>query len=99
MGNITTTQLFKLQKLFSGILHDLNNGDVELEEATLDMGEHRTVFKISIVDGKKLRKPLDELLQKVEELSTKVAIVEKENELQDTQIEEIKLEANNPLSG
>lgn len=48
---------------------------------------------------KKLRKPLDELLQKVEELSTKVAIVEKENELQDTQIEEIKLEANNPLSG
>ena len=48
---------------------------------------------------KKLRKPLDELLQKVEELSTKVAIVEKENELQYTQIEEIKLEANNPLSG
>lgn len=63
MGNITTTKLFKLQKLFSGILHDLNNGDVELEEATLDMGEHRTVFKISIVDGKKLRKPLDPKIQ------------------------------------
>lgn len=66
-----------------------------LQSVVADRASEEDIEKLD----KKLRKPLDELLQKVEELSTKVAIVEKENELQDTQIEEIKLEANNPLSG
>jgi len=34
----------------------------------------------------------------IEELSKQVAIVSKENELQDVQIEEIKTKSNNPLS-
>ena len=39
-----------------------------------------------------------ELEEDLEELSKQTAIVSKENELQDVQIEEIKLKSNNPLS-
>tara|TARA_Y100000590_G_C15583086_1_gene963104 strand:- start:746 stop:1249 length:504 start_codon:yes stop_codon:yes gene_type:complete len=39
-----------------------------------------------------------ELEEDIEQLSKDVAIVKKENELQDVQIEEIKLKSNNPLS-
>jgi hypothetical protein len=39
-----------------------------------------------------------ELEEDIEELSKDVAIVKKENELQDIQIEEIKTKANNPLA-
>ena len=39
-----------------------------------------------------------ELEEDIEELSKQVAIVSKENELQDVQIEEIKTKSNNPLS-
>ena len=63
MGNITSNELFRLQKIFTSILQDLNSGDVELEEAILDMGDFSTVFKISIVDGKKLRRPLNPKIQ------------------------------------
>ena len=40
-----------------------------------------------------------ELEEDIEELSTDVAIVKKENEVQDAQIEEIKLQSKNPLGG
>ena len=39
-----------------------------------------------------------ELEEDIEELSKQVAIVSKENELQDVQIEEIKLKSGNPLT-
>ena len=39
-----------------------------------------------------------ELEEDIEELAKQVAILSKENELQDTMIEEIKLKSNNPLS-
>ena len=39
-----------------------------------------------------------ELEEDIEELSKQTAIVSKENELQDVQIEEIKTKSNNPLS-
>jgi len=39
-----------------------------------------------------------ELEEDIEQLSKDVAIVKKENELQDIQLEEIKLKSNNPLS-
>ena len=39
-----------------------------------------------------------ELEEDIEELAKQVAIVSKENELQDTMIEEIKLKSNNPLA-
>ena len=40
-----------------------------------------------------------ELEEDIEELSKQVAIVSKENELQDIQLEEIKLQGKNPLGG
>ena len=40
-----------------------------------------------------------ELEEDIEELSKDVAIVKKENEIQDVQLEEIKLSAKNPLGG
>ena len=39
-----------------------------------------------------------ELEEEIEELAKQVAIISKENELQDTMIEEIKLKSNNPLA-
>lgn len=40
-----------------------------------------------------------ELEEDIEELSKQLAIVSKENEVQDAEIEEIKLESKNPLGG
>jgi hypothetical protein len=40
-----------------------------------------------------------ELEEDIEELSKDVAVVKKENELQDVQIEEIKISTSNPLGG
>ena len=40
-----------------------------------------------------------ELEEDIEQLSKDVAIVKKENEIQDVQLEEIKLESKNPLGG
>ena len=40
-----------------------------------------------------------ELEEDIEQLSKDVAIVKKENEVQDAQIEEIKLQSKNPLGG
>ena len=48
MGKITNIKLLKLQKIFATIVRDLKTGAVELEEATFDMGDFRTVFRVSI---------------------------------------------------
>jgi hypothetical protein len=40
-----------------------------------------------------------ELEEDIEEISKQLAIVSKENEVQDAQIEEIKLQSKNPLGG
>ena len=48
---------------------------------------------------KKLRKPLDKIKETVEELVKNVAIIQKENELQDVLIEEVKQLNSNPLGG
>ena len=55
---------------------------------------------------KKLRTPIKELEEyaweleeDIEENSKAIAIIKKENELQDVQIEEIKLSTSNPLGG
>ena len=60
MGKITNIKLLKLQKIFATIVRDLKTGAVELEEATFDMGDFRTVFRVSILDGSKLIELLDE---------------------------------------
>ena len=47
---------------------------------------------------KPLNKAIKDLENKINELSTNVKIVQKENQLQDILIEEIKTKANNPLA-
>ena len=59
MDKNTNIKLLKLQKIFATIVRDLKTGAVELEEATFDMGDFRTVFRVSILDGSKLRKPIE----------------------------------------
>ena len=48
---------------------------------------------------KKLRKPIDKIKEQVEDLEKNMAIVQKENELQDVKIEELKVSTSNPLGG
>ena len=48
---------------------------------------------------KKLRKPLDKIKEQVEDLEKNMAIVQKENELQDVKIEELKVSTSNHLGG
>ena len=47
---------------------------------------------------KPLNKAIKDLESKISELDTDVKIVQKENQLQDILIEEIKTKANNPLA-
>ena len=47
---------------------------------------------------KPLNKAIKDLENKINELSTNVTLVQKENQLQDILIEEIKIKANNPLA-
>ena len=50
------------------------------------------------VDLSPVNKSIKELEEKIAELKQEVAIVSKENELQDVLIKEIKTKANNPLA-
>ena len=60
--------------------------------------EDITELKNRKVNLKPLNDAIKELENKVAELKQEVAIVAKENELQDVLIEEIKTKANNPLA-
>ena len=72
----------------SGVLKSIAN--VREEMASLDIPDE--------VDLSTVNKSIRELEEKVSELKQEVAIVSKENELQDILIEEIKTKANNPLA-
>ena len=72
----------------TGVLQSIAN--VREEMASLDIPDE--------VDLSPVNKSIKELEEKIAELKQKVAIVSKENELQDVLIEEIKTKANNPLA-
>ena len=67
---------------------------------TTDLGPlNRAIKELEDKISKTARKSeVKEINTKVEDLSTAVAIVQKENQLQDILIEEIKEKANNPLA-
>ena len=65
-------------------------GKLREEVAMLDIPEETDLSPIN--------KSLKELKDKLTELEKQVAIVKKENEVQDVVLEEIKLKSNNPLS-
>jgi predicted nucleic acid-binding Zn-ribbon protein len=73
-----------------------------LEVAIKDVATEDDIAELD----KKLRKPLTELEEyaweleeDIEKNSKDIAVIKKENELQDVQIEEIKISASNPLGG
>ena len=72
----------------TGVLQSIAN--VREEMASLDIPDE--------VDLSPVNKGIKELEEKIAELKQEVAIVSKENELQDVLIEEIKTRANNPLA-
>jgi prefoldin subunit 5 len=72
----------------TGVLKSI--ADVREEMASLDIPDE--------VDLSPVNKSIKELEEKIAELKQEVAIVSKENELQDVLIEEIKTRANNPLA-
>ena len=72
----------------TGVLQSIAN--VREEMASLDIPDE--------VDLSPVNKSIKELEGKIAELKQEVAIVSKENELQDVLIEEIKTKANNPLA-
>ena len=72
----------------TGVLKSI--ADVREEMASLDIPDE--------VDLSPVNKSIKELEEKISELKQEVAIVAKENELQDILIEEIKTKANNPLA-
>ena len=72
----------------TSVLQSIAN--VREEMASLDIPDE--------VDLSSVNKSIKELEGKIAELKQEVAIVSKENELQDVLIEEIKTKANNPLA-
>ena len=72
----------------TGVLQSI--ADVREEMASLDIPDE--------VDLSPVNKSIKELEEKIAELKQEVAIVSKENELQDVLIEEVKTRANNPLA-
>mgnify|MGYP004458798227 FL=1 len=72
----------------TNVLQSIAN--VREEMASLDIPDE--------VDLSSVNKSIKELEGKIAELKQEVAIVSKENELQDVLIEEIKTKANNPLA-
>ena len=72
----------------TGVLQSI--ADVREEMASLDIPDE--------VDLSPVNKSIKELEEKIAELKQEVAIVSKENELQDVLIKEIKTKANNPLA-
>ena len=72
----------------TSVLQSIAN--VREEMASLDIPDE--------VDLSPVNKSIKELEEKIAELKQKVAIVSKENELQDVLIKEIKTKANNPLA-
>ena len=72
----------------TSVLQSIAN--VREEMASLDIPDE--------VDLSPVNKSIKELEEKIAELKQEVAIVSKENELQDVLIEEIKTKANNPLA-
>ena len=61
--------------------------------------EQKHGIEFNIVQYKELEEYAWELEEDIEENSKGIAIIKKENELQDVQIEEIKLSTSNPLGG
>tara|TARA_S200002703_G_scaffold149533_1_gene147202 strand:- start:131 stop:649 length:519 start_codon:yes stop_codon:yes gene_type:complete len=104
------TQIISMDNnVLDDLRNDIAGNSNDMKSITQDIIKDIKVLESAInnfateddLDGldKKLRKPLDKIKETVEELVRNVAIVQKENELQDVLIEEIKQLNSNPLGG
>jgi polyhydroxyalkanoate synthesis regulator phasin len=94
---IKPTDLSGVKKDISKIREEIAALDIP---KTTDLGPlNRAIKELEDKISKTAKKSeVKEINTKVEDLSTAVAIVQKENQLQDILIEEIKEKANNPLA-
>ena len=104
------TQIISMDNnVLDDLRNDIAGNSNDMKSMTQDIIKDIKVLENAInnfateddLDGldKKLRKPLDKIKETVEELVRNVAIVQKENELQNVLIEEIKQLNSNPLGG
>jgi len=104
------TQIISMDNnVLDDLRNDIAGNSNDMKSITQDIIKDIKVLESAInnfateddLDGldKKLRKPLDKIKETVEELVRNVAIVQKENELQNVLIEEIKQLNSNPLGG
>ena len=73
---------------------------VDLTSVFKEIGKVReevAMIDIPNIDG--IKKDIKEINATITRLEQKIAILQKENEVQDAQIEEIKVESSNPLGG
>jgi len=94
---IKPTDLSGVKKDISKIREEIATLDIP---KTTDLGPlNKAIKELEDKISKTAKKSeVKEINTKVEDLSTAVAIVQKENQLQDILIEEIKEKANNPLA-
>jgi len=104
------TQIISMDNnVLDDLRNDIAGNSNDMKSMTQDIIKDIKVLESAInnfateddLDGldKKIRKPLDKIKETVEELVRNVAIVQKENELQNVLIEEIKQLNSNPLGG
>lgn len=104
------TQIISMDNnVLDDLRNDIAGNSNDMKSMTQDIIKDIKVLENAInnfateddLDGldKKIRKPLDKIKETVEELVRNVAIVQKENELQNVLIEEIKQLNSNPLGG
>ena len=104
------TQIISMDNnVLDDLRNDIAGNSNDMKSITQDIIKDIKVLENAInnfateddLDGldKKLRKPLDKIKETVEELVKNVAIIQKENELQDVLIEEVKQLNSNPLGG
>ena len=102
------TQIISMDNnVLDDLRNDIAGNSNDMKSITQDIIKDIKVLENAInnfateddLDGldKKLRKPLDKIKETVEELVKNVAIIQKENELQDVLIEEVKQLNSNPL--
>ena len=109
LKELETTIISLDNDVLDNLRNDIAGNSNDMKAITQDIIKDIKVLQSVLADraseedlenlDKKLRKPLDKIKEQVEDLEKNMAIVQKENELQDVKIEELKLSASNPLGG
>ena len=109
LKELETTIISLDNDVLDNLRNDIAGNSNDMKAITQDIIKDIKVLQSVLADraseedlenlDKKLRKPLDKIKEQVEDLEKNMAIVQKENELQDVLIEEIKESTSNPLGG